>query len=608
MLAPSGRRYSLGASEDGRQSTPADTPQHETRASRHGKTPVNYSAKWHPMDDAMRPKRARELSSRRTAVCSDSEPESFSGGDTGEEDDLEKTPGTPFEREPDAGATRRSVRSEARKPVNYSKAHHPQDHLLPGYRNRAKRQRRSTSATQPQKRKISSENIVISSQTLADSGTEGGKKSECDDTDLQAADPVTDLSPRGQQQSSSARRKHATPTDAAEDLHHTRKVVSSSSRGEPSFNRADAIIRGHHHIDQPGVDSQRLSQAVDLDDSDENEDVDSQSTETLISGATAILASIKGPHAVCSDEMAGKQAQGSTDHGHRISLQASYDARFATSLMTLSSALDKPSTQAGSWGLNIVRPYSTPRVEPLVKCQPSPTQKSESSGVIRHGYLPNKDTSEAEHVRAQERSDTLNSQDDSSQPERVRSSEVASCHHVARTEQVGRGPSDSSSRDDIASHDPSDHVKGVSAASRQGSRETQPEELLCGESHFDAAMSSSQSPSRRKDEDEVLKNAIASPRLPDTGQKDVEGNAAVMQPVSGGQPLVSDNDDRSHQLANVLPGSTHFEGDRIAGQTNGPKGTQSRPASSVPVQSQRESATSSPTQSDDSLLLGKVGL
>jgi hypothetical protein len=122
-------------------------------------------------DEMMHPKRPRE-------------PDPFYGGGTEDEDDADEMPDTPFEKEPDAKATRHPfrnteaselqqspsstgslatglpkqsteasepqqsppsagslwhvARSGARKPVNYSKAHHPQDHLLPGYRNKAK--------------------------------------------------------------------------------------------------------------------------------------------------------------------------------------------------------------------------------------------------------------------------------------------------------------------------------------------------------------------------------------------------------------------------------------------------------------------------------------
>jgi hypothetical protein len=89
-------------------------------------------------DEMMHPKRARE-------------PDPFYGGGTEDEDDADEIPETPFEKEPDAKATLHPFRSteaselqqspsstdhllpgyrnKARKPVNHSKAHHPQDHF-----------------------------------------------------------------------------------------------------------------------------------------------------------------------------------------------------------------------------------------------------------------------------------------------------------------------------------------------------------------------------------------------------------------------------------------------------------------------------------------------
>jgi hypothetical protein len=610
MLAPSDTRHQTDTGEDGRQSRqsmPADTPQHETRASRHEKTPVNYSAKWHPMDEVMHPKRARRLAagsaSRRRSVddSDDSEPEPFSGGGTDDEDDADEMPATLFEREPDAGATRRSARSEARKPVNYSKAHHPQDHLLPGYRNRAKRQRRSTSATQPRKRKTSSETIALSSQTIADSDSDGNDDSEDDGIQLQAADPATTIasSPREQMEEQS----RTTSTDVADDPHDILKAVPGLSRSESSFG--DALVRGLlHQIDQPGLDSQRSSQIADRYRSDD--DMADQSTEALISGVTAFLPSEEDPAAVGSDHMAGKHAQESPVPEDRSDLHASHHATVKTNLPTPSSAMDK-STQAGPWGLKIVRPYSTPQVEPSTKCQPSSSQQSKDAEVPKLDGLPNNDHCEDEPVGRQGQDGALNSQDDSSRTERRGSSDVASHRHVASTGDITRGFSDLSSRAGVASHDLGDCMTAMSPASRQASRDTQPDELLGGESYFDAAISTSQSPSRVAHEDEVthedeVPQACTVTNLPDSVQNRVEGNAAGLQLASDGQALVADGEDLSQPQEGIEP-----EEGRVSEPAEGPKGMQSPPATFVPAASQKGSIPSSSTQSEDSILLAGSG-
>lgn len=610
MLAPSDRR-SLGAGEGGRQSTPADTPQHETRASRHGKIPVNYSAKWHPMDEVIRPKRARTLENGSTSrrainLGHDSELESFSGGGTDEDDDEEDMPDTPFKREPDAGATRRSDRSEARKPVNYSKAHHPQDHLLPGYRHRSKRQRRSRSVTKPRKTKASSEPVVLSSQTQGDSGgdggdgDDGGDKNEGDYIDVRAADPVeiTASPPREQLE---GQPKRTALADAVDESHRLSKAVPSLSRSESSYNFADAITRGDHHIGQAGDDSQNSSQAVDQNFCDE--DIANQSTGALILGVTAILASVEGPASVSSHRISSKDAQESPVSAHRSSLHTSHHATVPTILPTPRSARDKPYTQAGSCGLKIVRPYSTPRVEPPIKCQPSPmTQQSKDPEAPELDVLPN--DSKGKYVVNQNQKDVVASRDDSSRTLGRGSSDDAPHRYVAHAEQVVRGFSDSSSRDGIASHSLGDRMTAMSA-SRQASRETQPEELLAAESFFENATSLSQSASKAANEDAA---SPASPKLPNSGQKQDKVNAPGLQQVPSGQLRITAGENRSDIFVNGSQKVIESEEGQIFGSADGGKGIQSPLTSFVPVNVQVEPIASSSTQSDDSLLLAATDM
>ncbi|RMZ09159.1 hypothetical protein D0862_03721 [Hortaea werneckii] len=125
-------------------------PPQSTRATRSGRQKVNYDMKYHPMDEVTRPKRAAKRTPAscppKTSIKIDLETSDASSiidldllsGD--DESELEsKNSDNELVREPDPRGTRHSARSEARKAVNYSRKHHPQDHGLPGFQNRAKR-------------------------------------------------------------------------------------------------------------------------------------------------------------------------------------------------------------------------------------------------------------------------------------------------------------------------------------------------------------------------------------------------------------------------------------------------------------------------------------
>jgi hypothetical protein len=147
-------------------------------------------------------------------------------------------------------------------------------------------------------------------------------------------------------------------------------------------------------------------------------------------------------------------------------------------------------------------------------------------------------------------------------------------------------------------------MTAMSPASRQASRETQPDDLLGGESYFEAAISTSQSPSREIHQDDVPL-AYTDAELLDSGQNRVEGNTAGLQPVSGEQLLAADGEDRSQPATNIVQDGIEPEEDRVSGSADGPKGMQSPPASFVPAASQKGTIPSSSTQSADSLLLAE---
>ncbi|KAI6801125.1 hypothetical protein KC361_g1931 [Hortaea werneckii] len=125
-------------------------PPRSTRAARSGRQQVNYDMKYHPMDEVTRPKRAAKrtpasrplktpikIDTDTSDASSDTDLALPSGEDESELESDNKE--NELARKPDPRATRHSARSEARKAVNYSRKHHPQDHGLPGFQRRAKR-------------------------------------------------------------------------------------------------------------------------------------------------------------------------------------------------------------------------------------------------------------------------------------------------------------------------------------------------------------------------------------------------------------------------------------------------------------------------------------
>lgn len=110
------------------------------------------------MDDVTRPKRAARQRSgsaiRDNEVETDEEslPSSARDADSDQEDEGPESScelDLPTQREPDPRASRHSGRKAAQKAVNYSTKHHPQDYGLPGYKHKAKQQKRSHDSGQP---------------------------------------------------------------------------------------------------------------------------------------------------------------------------------------------------------------------------------------------------------------------------------------------------------------------------------------------------------------------------------------------------------------------------------------------------------------------------
>lgn len=233
-----------------------EAPLHETRSQRHGKTNVNYSQKYHPMDDVTRPKRAQRITgSRRESSSSDDELELSSGegtdsegADEDESDELDEV----AVRRPDPRATRHSARSEAQKSVNYSKAHHPQDHSLPGYQHRAKRKKQSQrNSKPPKKRARTAETIALSSEKVIDSDSDDDGQAAPETAAPPTSPPRPPVSsPRKHLKTLGRNHKQPRRRTSGEDptSESQSKSAPNLPRGESSFNPADAIIRGVHAV------------------------------------------------------------------------------------------------------------------------------------------------------------------------------------------------------------------------------------------------------------------------------------------------------------------------------------------------------------------------
>lgn len=162
---------------------PKQQPTHSTRASRYGTAPVNYDMKYHPMDEITRPKRAakRRSGSRSKSASTrldlDQTTEDDSDLSTGhevdsdeeseDEDDSAPEAVITSTRAPDPRASRHSARSEAQKPVNYSRKSHPQDYGLPGFQHKAGQRHGSASHT-TSKARLKRKSIVVNEDSADD--------------------------------------------------------------------------------------------------------------------------------------------------------------------------------------------------------------------------------------------------------------------------------------------------------------------------------------------------------------------------------------------------------------------------------------------------------
>ncbi|KAK6431398.1 hypothetical protein LTR95_012439 [Oleoguttula sp. CCFEE 5521] len=194
-------------------------------------TAAIYSAKYHPMDDITRPKRAEKITGRRARMdltddeSNESEPELGNDDDshiTIDDDDRGMRIGA-TQHTPDPAATRHSKRSEARKAVIYNAKCHPQDYALPGFRTR---------------------HLARQGATRPKSSKESASENEVNEvSDRNAAEPVEIFS--GVEDSESE----------AEDDEVTRPEIANSDATptpEASPGRSPAVPRRSYRNDMPG--------------------------------------------------------------------------------------------------------------------------------------------------------------------------------------------------------------------------------------------------------------------------------------------------------------------------------------------------------------------
>ena len=235
----------------GREASVDTQPRHATRSTRNGRADVNYSQKYHPMDEVTRPKRAQRITGSRApssfADTSDEEEPGLFSGESTDADEPSEASDTPATRTLDPRAVRHSSRAEAQKQVNYSRTHHPQDWAILGRRRSTKRKRRDLSPARPQKKskgRASSHAspIVLSSDKTSDNDSDSDEdEDEPPINNVTATDAASPA--RSQADGPDTHRSDSNGTDAQPPVSDR---VPQLPRDESSLNPVDAIIQGSH--------------------------------------------------------------------------------------------------------------------------------------------------------------------------------------------------------------------------------------------------------------------------------------------------------------------------------------------------------------------------
>lgn len=461
-------------------------PRYETRAARNGKVQVNYSMKYHPMDGVTRPKRAKRITdspslsaskSRRleNETSSESDPDlrsgsSDEGGDDASGEGLDGTI-----RMPDPNATRHSMRSEAQKLVNYSRAHHPQDHSLPGYQHLAKRKRKQTTSSRPQKKQKRDE-FQISSDTESINCSSDEAQVQSDAECITGAGSRTPAPNKNGPRTKSGNCNVPSSTQAAPAL-----------RKDEYFNPVEAILQGHHFA-SPG----KIDQASDQHTRSGSENEEDAATTTQLGLKPAELLANIDISAACSS---------SSTVVDPLSLSQSADA-INQSLKTNSSTRSQKSEarsmlQAPSYATSHTAPapsqpvHSRPPAFAIIR--PYMSSRSVSSTTVSSATI--------DHAKAQ------NTTDGSTLPQRYhvgcdKESQVVA-HEDTIQEPTASSASEGASSWTAINRAISQRSICSSNASQQTSRGTLTNENVDSGSLFEAEMDVTQRLSQRDPEDDL---------------------------------------------------------------------------------------------------------
>lgn len=289
----------------GREASVDTQPRHATRSTINGRADVNYSVKYHPMDEVTRPKRAARITGSRPptsfADTSDEEEPELSDGESSDDEEPSESSDTPTTRAPDPRAVRHSSRAEAQKQVNYSNAHHPQDWAIQGLRRSAKRKRRSLSSDKPQKKTkkqaAPASPIALSSDMTSDSDSDD----DDEDDEPPASHRPTDPPSPSRSQAGSPDAYHV-DTDDVDAQCPKGNSPPPLPRGESSSVSVDAIIEGSH-ITQRHRSSRAATEQSEPDEpniEDPETDFAKKSTAEIGDAMSALMDGVATPNATIS--------------------------------------------------------------------------------------------------------------------------------------------------------------------------------------------------------------------------------------------------------------------------------------------------------------------
>lgn len=578
----------------GREASVDTQPRHATRSTRNGRADVNYSQKYHPMDEVTRPMRAARITGTRPptsfAETSDEDEPELSSGESADADEPSEGSDAPATRTrtPDPRAVRHSSRTAAQKQVNYSKSHHPQDWAIMGYRHSAKRKRRDLSPDKPRK-KSKKEATAASLIALSSDNTSDDDSSDGDDDYSPVKDPPTNTaSPcRSQADSPDAYHVHG---DDLDPQHPNNSSVPPLPRDETSFNRADAIIQGSY-ISREQHSSRAVpeqSDAGEQTNDDPETNFADKSTTDIKDAMGALIDSVATPNATNSNSTSSSHAT------HDVPIVVPPSATAPTALITPASMVmpNKACTQVKTQ-LAINRPYMATQPkpsnvdgaistldqarssssdedlqepghakaldQPSFRVSTAPVQSSSTSGANEESLgVRNPSLEEQEH-------DVCS--DASRQAMRDASEDAA---RTARAKEVTTQLSSGILPQTYTSQNSSD--AGSFNVSRQASRDTLPDQP--GSSFFDEAMAGAHVHSQSDhDEDDAVSRGLFNYRyseLPVSERERSDTSVSQEQASSGDQRghNVSDTEQRrgnarpieqSSQSSATLPGPTKTE-------------------------------------------------